>query len=193
MPNDKECKSKPQPFNIHQRRDQDEVPWFTEEQARGAKFPFSGLVVAFALLTVGAFFASPYYKLFTLRQSLENGGVEALSQSVDFGAIKNQLINEAVGLGGENAISNVDRVKAFLEQNLNAEGVSSIYQQGVGDRAQIPVLQKSFGDFPHNQANVIRYKNLDTVVVEMDDGVVLFLERVGVFDWRIFRVGFPEA
>lgn len=167
------------------------VPWGGEEAPSKSRFPFSGAVILLVLTTLILFFGSPYYKLLSLRKGLENGDEEAISRSVDFAGIKSQLINETAGAGGGDALGKMKKVQTFLDQNVNAQGVIDIFQMEPKGRPSIPVIERSFGQFPLSSIVKVRYKNLDTVEVEMDDGVALFLERRGGFDWRVFRVDLP--
>lgn len=191
MPNSRENRAGAVPIQIQQADKVADVPWGGEEAASKAGFPFSGVVLLLVLLTLVLFFGSPYYKLLSLRKGLENGDVAMIARSVDFTGIKSQLINETAGVGGVDALGKMEEVQTFVDQNVNAQGIIDIFQMEPSDRPAIPVIGRSFGQFPISGTVKVRYKNLDTVEAEMDDGVVLFLERLGGFDWRVFRVDLP--
>lgn len=191
MTSSRESRAGAVPIQIQRAEKVVPVPWGGEDTPSKSSFPFSGAVLLLVLATLILFFGSPYYKLLSLRKGLENGDEVTVSRSVDFAGIKSQLINETAGIGGGDALGKMKKVQTFLDQNVNAQGVIDIFQMEPNGRPSIPVIERSFGQFPLSSIVKVRYKNLDTVEVEMDDGVVLFLERLGVFDWRVFRVDLP--
>lgn len=186
-------KAVPVPITVKTQTVNEAVPWNNEEVETNNHGWVSGAVIFFVSLVIILFLGAPAWTLFSLNRGLKNEDSEAVQRFIDTEGVKNQILNEAVGLSGNEEPSEIKTVADFVGEHITPAGLVAILKTSPDERPLIPVLRRTFGNFPTSKVRAFSYKNLDTVVVEMSDGMVLFLERAGIFDWRIFRVEFPSA
>ena len=186
-------KAAPVPITVGAPIAQEAVPWSGGGAEPNNNGWISGAVIFGVMVIILLFFGAPIWTLFSLNHGLKNGDPGVVQKIIDTEAVRNQILNEAVGMGGGEEEAGTEAIGDFVNENITPEGLVEILKTNPEERPIIPVVERTFGNYPSSKVRGFSYKNLDTVVVEMDDGMILFLERAGVFDWRIFRVDFPSS
>lgn len=193
MDSDKQLRVQPKPIRIEGESTRDDVPWANPESESKSALSVSGIFIFTTFFVLVAFFASPFYSLHALGKALLSGNSEIIERMIDLPAIKDQLLNEAVGKIGSGGSEDLNQVRIALDSLLSGQGVAEIFSKQLGERPVLSAIGKSFGTFPDAGVVRVRYRNLDTVEAEMDDGLVLFLERRGIVWWKVFRVELPDS
>jgi hypothetical protein len=188
-------KNKAVSITITKREDDVAVPWEQEEPRKTGGLSFSGFLIFLSTAVVFFFFASPYVELFLVKKALTAGDFERLEKGFDFDSLRDQVLGEAVREGGKGGdpLDGINATKNFLDTHFTPQGFFDLQQTSPKDRPSIPGVRRTFGNFPESKIAKMGYSNLDMFVAEMDDGVILHLERAGGFRWRVVQVDFPES
>lgn len=175
------------------------------------------LIIIIAVLAVfgfgGYFFASPYLAVYTVRNAIEQGDAEKLSDYVDYPLLREsmkaelnkKLTKDDDGLG--------DKIGSYMASALadglvdamvTPKGLKAILaSQGGSDDEPVEKKPdkeekpKEKSDKPKKKALEMGYRDMNTFAVDIltkrgNVSATLLINRVGLFGWKLTAVEFPE-
>jgi hypothetical protein len=177
-----------------------ELPW---EEARaggggGAWGWWVFLVLILAGLGFGAAYAyhHPENHYQELREAFLTKNRAVLKKNVDFGGIEARLMSEGLAELSNQGLrnpENVEELRDFLGERISVEGMLDVAGLPQESRPEFPHLNKIWGAFPGGDFVKWSYRGLGETEFLLEDGTVLFFERVGPLRWRLFRIDFPST
>ncbi len=160
---------------------------------------------AVAALVVGAYFASPYVAVWSLRNAAIKADRDKLEKLVDFPSVRESLKAQANAQVlrsitedpemAENPFSGlaIAFVPAIVDRLVDgfvtADGIAAV----LTDQKPQPVSDGPPPPKKEPAKVTMAYRNLDTFTVapQVDDPAIFVMKREGLFTWQVSRIDMP--
>lgn len=187
----KKHKAKPSPHKIELGAGEKvEVPW-DEGAAHGQQAGTLSATIFVISACLAVVFLSPVFAMVEFGRGLREGDAERIGRFLDSRTVADRVFTK-IHRGRPN-LSKVQvlELEAFLRQNLSPNGLAGIASLPPDNRPTVPQTGQGFGRYPASSVSGFRYRGLNEVEVNLDDGVTVFFERTGLLGWRVYDISLP--